>query len=94
VAGALVPAAVAGPGAAFVPGVQLDEELEHEGSEDKGAGEGGFAEEIAESVELEVAPLPCWEGHPLRGHQLPSNRDSNSDATFSTLLPLVLKAAW
>ena len=23
---------------------------------------GRFAEEIAESVELEVAPLPCWEG--------------------------------
>jgi hypothetical protein len=25
-------------------------------------GEGRFAEEIAEPVELEVAPLPCWEG--------------------------------
>ncbi|HEX5747085.1 MAG TPA: hypothetical protein VFZ09_12655 [Archangium sp.] len=32
------------------------------GSEDRGAGEGRFAEEIAEPVELEVAPLPCWEG--------------------------------
>ncbi len=26
------------------------------------AGEGRFAEEIAEPVELEVAPLPCWKG--------------------------------
>ncbi|WP_309895911.1 hypothetical protein [Archangium sp.] len=26
------------------------------------AGEGRFAEEIAEPVQLEVAPLPCWEG--------------------------------
>jgi hypothetical protein len=32
------------------------------GSEDTEAGEGRFAEEIAEPVELEVAPLPCWEG--------------------------------
>ncbi|WPB79942.1 transposase [Archangium violaceum] len=32
------------------------------GSEDTAAGEGRFAEEIAEPVELEVAPLPCWEG--------------------------------
>ncbi|WP_395839738.1 transposase [Cystobacter fuscus] len=32
------------------------------GSEDMGAGEGRFAEEWAEPVELEVAPLPCWEG--------------------------------
>jgi hypothetical protein len=26
------------------------------------AAEGRFAEEGAEPVELEVAPLPCWEG--------------------------------
>ncbi|WP_309887791.1 hypothetical protein [Archangium sp.] len=32
------------------------------GSEDMAAGEGRYAEEIAEPVELEVAPLPCWEG--------------------------------
>jgi REP element-mobilizing transposase RayT len=32
------------------------------GSEDTAVGEGRFAEEIAEPVELEVAPLPCWEG--------------------------------
>jgi hypothetical protein len=32
------------------------------GSEDMAAGEGRFAEEWAEPVELEVAPLPCWEG--------------------------------
>ena len=32
------------------------------GSEDAAVGEGRFAEEIAEPVELEVAPLPCWEG--------------------------------
>ena len=30
--------------------------------EDKEAGEGRYAEEWAEPVELEVAPLPCWEG--------------------------------
>ena len=32
------------------------------GSEDTAMGEGRFAEETAEPVELEVAPLPCWEG--------------------------------
>jgi hypothetical protein len=34
------------------------------GSEDLAAGEGRLAEEIAEpvEVEVEVAPLPCWEG--------------------------------
>ncbi len=32
------------------------------GSEDMGAGEGRFAEEIAEPVELVVEPLPCWKG--------------------------------
>ena len=32
------------------------------GREDTAAGEGRFAEQIAEPVELEVAPLPCWEG--------------------------------
>ncbi len=32
------------------------------GSEDTAAEEGRFAEDIAEPVELEVAPLPCWEG--------------------------------
>ncbi|QRN96656.1 hypothetical protein JRI60_48025 [Archangium violaceum] len=32
------------------------------GSEDMTAGEGRFAEEWAEPVELEVAPLPCWKG--------------------------------
>ncbi len=32
------------------------------GSEEMAAGEGRFAEEWAEPVELEVAPLPCWEG--------------------------------
>ncbi|EPX59553.1 hypothetical protein D187_002714 [Cystobacter fuscus DSM 2262] len=32
------------------------------GSEDMAAGERRFAEEWAEPVELEVAPLPCWEG--------------------------------
>ncbi|OJH40385.1 hypothetical protein BON30_15280 [Cystobacter ferrugineus] len=31
------------------------------GSEDM-AGEGRFAQEWAEPVELELAPLPCWEG--------------------------------
>jgi hypothetical protein len=31
-------------------------------SEDRAVGEGRFAEEITEPVELEVAPLPCWEG--------------------------------
>jgi hypothetical protein len=31
------------------------------GSEDM-AGEGRFAQEWAEPVELEIAPLPCWEG--------------------------------
>jgi REP element-mobilizing transposase RayT len=30
--------------------------------EDMGGAEGRFAEEWAESVELEVAPLPCWKG--------------------------------
>ena len=30
------------------------------GGEDMAAGEGRFAEEWAEPVELEVAPLPCW----------------------------------
>ena len=30
--------------------------------EDVGAGEGRFAEEIAEPVELVVEPLPCWNG--------------------------------
>jgi REP element-mobilizing transposase RayT len=32
------------------------------GSENMAAGEGRFAEEWAEPVALEVAPLPCWEG--------------------------------
>jgi hypothetical protein len=32
------------------------------GSEDMEAGKARFAEEIAEPVELEVAPLPCWKG--------------------------------
>jgi hypothetical protein len=32
------------------------------GSEDMAAGEGRFAEEIAEPVELVVEPLPCWKG--------------------------------
>jgi hypothetical protein len=32
-------------------------------SEDLEAGEGRFAEEIAEPVELVVEPLPCWKGH-------------------------------
>ncbi|WP_375768923.1 hypothetical protein NR798_45810 [Archangium gephyra] len=32
------------------------------GSEDMSAGEGRFAEQWAEPVELEVAPLSCWEG--------------------------------
>jgi hypothetical protein len=32
------------------------------GSEDVGGGQGRFAQEWAEPVELEVAPLPCWEG--------------------------------
>ena len=32
------------------------------GSEERAAGEGRFAQEWAEPVELEVAPLPCWEG--------------------------------
>jgi len=40
--------------------VQLDEALEQEGSEDTAAGEGRFAEQIAEPVELVVEPLPCW----------------------------------
>ncbi len=31
-------------------------------SEDLEAGEGRFAEEIAEPVELVVEPLPCWNG--------------------------------
>jgi len=31
-------------------------------SEDMAAGEERFAEEWAEPVELEVAPLPCWKG--------------------------------
>ena len=32
------------------------------GSEDTAAGEGRLAEEMAEPVEVEVAPLPCWGG--------------------------------
>jgi len=32
------------------------------GSEEQAVGEGRFAEEWAEPVELEVAPLPCWKG--------------------------------
>jgi hypothetical protein len=32
------------------------------GSEEVGGGQGRFAQEWAEPVELEVAPLPCWEG--------------------------------
>ncbi len=32
------------------------------GREEEGGGKGRFAQEWAESVELEVAPLPCWEG--------------------------------
>ncbi len=32
------------------------------GSEDTAVGEGRFAEEIAEPVELVVEPLPCWKG--------------------------------
>ena len=57
-----VSAATAGPGSATVSVVQLDEALEQEGSEEVGGGQGRFAQEWAEPVELEVAPLPCWEG--------------------------------
>jgi hypothetical protein len=32
------------------------------GSEELAVGEGRFAEEWAEPVELEVVPLPCWKG--------------------------------
>ncbi|WP_232537446.1 transposase [Cystobacter fuscus] len=32
------------------------------GSEEQAVGEGRFAEEWAEPVELELAPLPCWKG--------------------------------
>ncbi|AKJ00535.1 hypothetical protein ATI61_10458 [Archangium gephyra] len=39
------------------------------GSEDRATGEGRFGEELAEPVELEVAPLPCWEGLGEEGRQ-------------------------
>jgi hypothetical protein len=39
------------------------------GSEDTAVGEGRFAEELAEPVELEVAPLPCWELLGAKGRQ-------------------------
>ncbi|OJH33378.1 hypothetical protein BON30_49035 [Cystobacter ferrugineus] len=62
-AGPDVSAVIAGAGAAAVPVVQLDEALEQTGKRGAGSGgEGRFAEEWAEPVELELAPLPCWKG--------------------------------
>jgi hypothetical protein len=56
------PEAHCSPGRWGVWWTGLDEAVEQEGSEDMAAGERRFAEEWAEPVELEVAPLPCWEG--------------------------------
>ena len=51
-----------GPAKRLFPWFNWTKRWSQRGREDTAVGEGRFAEEIAEPVELEVAPLPCWEG--------------------------------